>query len=91
MSQVGYSGFTVNAMNEFLLKLQFLMRGTLGTVYRAKGCFPVQGQWASFDLVKDRYAIEPCAPAEDSRMVIIGTDLNEKYLHKLFVQNERLF
>ena len=42
-------------------------------------------------LVKDRYAIEPCAPAEDLRMVIIGTDLNEKYLHKLFVQNERLF
>lgn len=91
LSQVGYSGFTVNTMNEFLLKLQLLMRGNLGRVYRAKGCFSVQGQWASFDLVKDRYAIEPCAPSEESKMVIIGADLNEKYLHKLFVQNERLF
>ena len=50
-----------------------------------------QGQWASFDLVKDRYVIESCAPSEESRMVIIGRDLDEKYLHKLFVRNERLF
>ena len=37
----------------------------------------VQGQWASFDLVKDRYVIESCAPSEESRMVIIGRDLDE--------------
>ncbi len=91
LGQLGYSGFIVNTLNEFVLKLQFLMRGNLGTVYRAKGCFSVLGQWVRFDLVGDRYCIEPCGPSEESKLVIIGRDLNEKYLHKLFVENEPLF
>ncbi len=91
LDQASYVGFSVKTMNEFLVKLQFLLRGTFGKIYRAKGYFPVEGEWARFDVVNDRYVIEQCDPFEESRMVVIGKDLNRKYLRKVFVENEKLF
>lgn len=56
-----------------------------GTVLRSKGIIPSQdGKWIHFDYVPDEYEVRFGSADVTGRIVVIGTNLNEDELIKLF-------
>lgn len=56
-----------------------------GIVLRAKGIVQMtDGTWRQFDLVPEEYEIRPGQPDYSGRLCVIGTDLREAELEKLF-------
>lgn len=56
-----------------------------GTILRAKGMLPcTDGTWAYFDLVPGEYEIRQGEPEYTGRLCVIGSDLQEEKIHKLF-------
>lgn len=56
-----------------------------GTVLRAKGIVPMEdGAWKQFDLVPEEAEIRDGKPDYTGRICVIGTDLKEDQLQKLF-------
>ena len=56
--------------------LDRLASGAFGRVYRVKGLAPVGGEWLRFDIVNRSRTIVPWRPADDSKMALIGEDLD---------------
>lgn len=56
-----------------------------GIVLRAKGIVQMtDGTWRQFDLVPEEYEVRPGQPDYSGRLCVIGTDLREAELEKLF-------
>ena len=56
-----------------------------GTILRSKGIIQMtDGNWKQFDLVPQEYEVRDGNADYSGRMVVIGTDLKEDELAKLF-------
>lgn len=69
---------------DFLLKALSETEG-YGTVLRSKGIIPMaDGTWKQFDLVPEEYEVREGKADYTGRICVIGTDLKEEELLKLF-------
>lgn len=69
---------------DFLLKALSETEG-YGTILRAKGIVEMEnGTWKQFDLVPQEYEVRESAADYTGRLCVIGTDLKEDELTKLF-------
>lgn len=69
---------------DFLLKALSETEG-YGTILRAKGIVEMEnGAWKQFDLVPQEYEVRESAADYTGRLCVIGTDLKEAELTKLF-------
>ena len=58
----------------------------MGYVLRAKGMVPCEdGKWLHFDLVPGEFEIRQGGADYTGRLCVIGADLNEAALEKLFM------
>ena len=64
--------------------LSALDGGEYGTVLRAKGILPSEGEWLYFDYVPGESEIRTGAPDVTGRLCIIGAALREEGLRALF-------
>ena len=56
-----------------------------GTILRAKGIIPMEdGTWKQFDMVPEEFEVRIGQPDYTGRVCVIGTDLKEDELQKLF-------
>ena len=56
-----------------------------GTILRAKGIVAMaDGSWKQFDLVPEEYEVRAGQPDYTGRVCVIGTDLREEELERLF-------
>ena len=61
------------------------MTEEFGTVLRAKGIVEgADGQWMEFDMVPEEMEIRNCEPDYTGRICVIGTELKEEDLAKVF-------
>ncbi len=84
LENLSIKNIRINSVQELMEKLVLLMRKEFGTIYRAKGFVPINGQWTKFDQVNINYTIETSSPASEAKMVIIGNKLDKRNLEKLF-------
>ena len=58
-----------------------------GYILRAKGMLPCEDgkTWLHFDLVPEEFQIREGAPDYTGRLCVIGSDLKEDQLEKLFL------
>ena len=69
---------------DFLLKALSETEG-YGTILRSKGIIPMtDGTWKQFDLVPEEYEVREGRADYTGRVCVIGTDLKEEELRKLF-------
>lgn len=69
---------------DFLLKALSETEG-YGTILRAKGIIEMEnGTWKQFDLVPQEYEVRESTADYAGRLCVIGTDLNEEELMRLF-------
>ncbi len=69
---------------DFLLKALSETEG-YGTILRSKGIIPMtDGTWKQFDLVPEEYEVREGRADYTGRVCVIGTDLKEEELLKLF-------
>lgn len=69
---------------DYLLKALSETEG-YGTILRAKGIVEMADRtWKQFDLVPQEYEVRDCAADYTGRLCVIGTDLNEEELLRLF-------
>lgn len=69
---------------DFLLKALSETEG-YGTILRSKGIIPMDdGTWKQFDLVPEEYEVREGQADYTGRVCVIGTDLKEEELLKLF-------
>lgn len=69
---------------DFLLKALSETEG-YGTILRSKGIIPMaDGTWKQFDLVPEEYEVRKGQADYTGRVCVIGTDLKEEELLKLF-------
>ena len=69
---------------DFLLKALSETEG-YGTIPRSKGIIGMaDGSWKQFDLVPEEYEVREGQPDYTGRICVIGTDLKEEELEKLF-------
>lgn len=69
---------------DFILKALSETEG-YGTILRSKGIIEMtDGTWKQFDLVPEEYEVRESQPDYTGRLCVIGTNLNEDELMKLF-------
>lgn len=69
---------------DFILKALSETEG-YGTILRAKGIVQMEdGTWKQFDMVPEEYEVRAGQPDYTGRICVIGTDLKEDELGKLF-------
>lgn len=71
-------------------ELDFILKAlsettSYGTILRSKGIIPMtDGSWKQFDLVPEEYEVREGNPDYTGRICVIGTDVKEEELAKLF-------
>ncbi len=71
-------------------ELDFILKAlsettSYGTILRSKGIIPMtDGSWKQFDLVPEEYEVREGQPDYTGRICVIGTDVKEEELAKLF-------
>lgn len=81
---IGFNPFVCSSPDEIVYILEELQTGKYGNIIRAKGFFNNGDLDYRFDYVSGQYQISGNSKMEDSRAVVIGTDLKHKKLKKLF-------
>ena len=72
------------------IELDFILKAlsetdVYGTILRAKGIIPMEGgNWKQFDMVPEEFELRDGQPDYTGRVCVIGTDLKEDELAKLF-------
>ena len=66
----------LKTMDELGLLLNRLVNGDFGKIYRAKGIVKVDGYWGKFNLVYKNFEMEPVTNAKETKIVIIGNNLD---------------
>lgn len=72
----------IKNMDKLGLFLHKVVNGDFGKVYRAKGIVEIEQQWGKFNIVHKNFEMEACLPAEESKIVIIGNNLDVESLKK---------
>ena len=70
----------LKTMDELGLLLNRLINGDFGKIYRAKGIVKVDGYWGKFNLVYKNFEMEPMTNAKETKIVIIGNNLDVENL-----------
>ena len=70
----------LKTMDELGLLLNRLVNGDFGKIYRAKGIVKVDGYWGKFNLVYKNFEMEPVINAKETKIVIIGNNLDVENL-----------
>ena len=70
----------LKTMDELGLLLNRLINGDFGKIYRAKGIVKVDGYWGKFNLVYKNFEMEPVTDAKETKIVIIGNNLDVENL-----------
>lgn len=84
LEQIAFVGIEDKSIDEMAYKLNLLLRGTFGEVIRLKGFLPINEQWTRVDIVAKRYSLETIDEKPESKLVIIGKDLDKTHLKELF-------
>jgi G3E family GTPase len=61
--------------------------GSFGVIFRAKGFFPIRGQFHKLDYVYGRLSLTPLDFAGEGRLVIIGRELKKEALARYMTEN----
>lgn len=72
----------IDNMDKLGLFLHKIINGDFGKVYRAKGLVKIEGQWGKFNIVHKNFNMEACPVATESKIVIIGNNLDVGALKK---------
>lgn len=88
MSSLSFKGISYDHFEDFQSDMGALMRGSFGQIYRVKGFLPINGQWGKLDIVNKIFSLETWEPLEESKIVIIGRNLDQKALSVLFQQKK---
>ena len=64
------------------------MRGDFGDVIRAKGFLPINNAWAKFDIVNKTYTLTHIDDMKESKIILIGKNLDKEKLKILFSNNK---
>ena len=70
----------LKTMDELGLLLNRLVNGDFGKIYRAKGIVKIDGYWGKFNLVYKNFEMEPVTNAKETKIVIIGNNLDVENL-----------
>ena len=73
----------LKAMDELGLLLNRLVNGDFGKIYRAKGIVKINGYWGKFNLVYKNFEMEPITDAKETKIVIIGNNLDIENLKNI--------
>ena len=84
LETVSFTGIAIQSIEELISCLSALIAERFGRVYRVKGFVPINGQWAKFDVVDKRYNIETCDAMSESKLTVIGKDLDKNALKLMF-------
>ena len=84
LETASFSGISIQSIEELISCLSALIAERFGRVYRVKGFVPINGQWAKFDVVDKRYNIETCDAMKESKLTVIGKDLDKNALKLMF-------
>ena len=84
LETASFTGIAIESIEELINDLSALVSDRFGRVYRVKGFVPINGQWAKFDVVDKRYNIETCDAMSESKLTVIGKDLDKNALKLLF-------
>ena len=84
LETASFTGISIESIETLISNLSVLISERFGRVYRVKGFVPINGQWAKFDVVDKRYNIETCDAMSESKLTVIGKDLDKNALKLLF-------
>ncbi|MGI5098100.1 GTP-binding protein [Treponema socranskii] len=84
LETASFTGIAIQSIEELISYLSALIAERFGRVYRVKGFVPINGQWAKFDVVDKRYSIETCDAMSESKLTVIGKDLDKNALKLMF-------
>ncbi len=87
-SNIALSGIKEESIENFLAKINLLLRGVFGEILRIKGFLQINEQWTKIDSVGLNYKLETIEAKEKSKFVIIGKDLKKNYLIDMFRHNK---
>ena len=73
----------LKTMDELGLFLNKLVNGDFGKIYRAKGIVKIDGYWGKFNLVYKNFEMEPITDAKETKIVIIGNNLDIENLKNI--------
>ena len=73
----------LKTMDELGLLLNRLVNGDFGKIYRAKGIVKIDGYWGKFNLVYKNFEMEPITDAKETKIVIIGNNLDIENLKNI--------
>lgn len=89
IENIGFRGVEFKDLQTFEAYMGAIMRGSFGKVVRAKGFLPINEVWAKFDIVDNSYTITQIDPMKESKLIIIGTDINKDELKVLFGKHKK--
>ena len=84
LETASFTGIAIQSIEELISCLSALIAERFGRVYRVKGFVPINGQWAKFDVVDKRYNIETCDAMSESKLTVIGKNLDKNALKLMF-------
>ncbi len=84
LEQTGFSDIAFDTVQELMECLVAAMRSDFGKIYRIKGYCTVNNEWSTFHLVDKQYSITQCETLNESKVIIIGKNLNKEQLHRAF-------
>ena len=84
LETASFTGIAIESIEELINDLSALVSDRFCRVYRVKGFVPINGQWAKFDVVDKHYNIETCDAMSESKLTVIGKDLDKNALKLLF-------
>lgn len=84
IENIGFKGISFESLWKFESYMSAVMRGSFGNVIRAKGFLKIEGVWSKMDIVDKKYTLTKIDPMEESKLILIGTNLNKAELETLF-------
>ena len=84
IENIGFTNISFDSIDVFEGYMSAIMRGRFGNIVRAKGFLPINNVWGKFDIVGDKYTLTKIEPMEESKLILIGSDLNKDELKILF-------
>ncbi len=76
------TNLNITDMEEFGKFMHKLLRKDYGKVYRGKGFLKINGYWGEFELVNKNFEMYPTAEMKESKIILIGKNLDEEKLNK---------
>lgn len=88
IESIGFTDVTFKDLYTFESYMSAIMRGDFGDVIRAKGFLPINNAWAKFDIVNKTYTLTHIDDMKESKIILIGKNLDKEKLKILFSNNK---